>query len=57
MFPEEHIDERDNLDVAEDADRFGVHNDEIAVPNFDAQELEPANDEQAHEPEAKNNAK
>ena len=38
---EKHIDERDNLHVAEDAaDRFGVHNDEIGVPNLDAQELE-----------------
>ena len=47
--PEEHIDERENLDAAEDAaDRFGVHNDEIRAPNLDAQKVEHANDEQAH---------
>ena len=39
------------------ADRFGVHNDEIGVHNLDVQELEPANDEQAHEPEAEDDAK
>ena len=55
--PVEHIDERDNVDVAEDATyRFGVHNDEIGAPNLDDQEVEPANDEQAHEPKAKNGA-
>ena len=55
--PEGHIDERDNLDVAKDAaDRFGVHDDEIGAPNLDAQEVEPANDEQAREAKAKNAA-
>ena len=49
---EKQIDERDNLDVAEDvADRFWIHYDEISAPNL---ELDPANDEQAHEPEAAN---
>ena len=47
------FDERDNRNVAEDAaDRFGVHNDEIGAPNLDAQDVEPANDEQAREPKA-----
>ena len=50
-------DNRDNLDVAEDAaDHFKVHNDEIGAPYLDAQEIELANDEQVREPEAENDA-
>ena len=41
--PEEHIDERDNRDVAEDAaDRFGVHNDEIDVAKWQLQDVNQA---------------
>ena len=55
--PEKHIEKRDNLDVAEDAaDRFGIHNDKIGAPNLDAKEVEPANDEQARQPETENDA-
>ena len=56
-FPGRTHNECDDLDVAEAAeDHFGRHNDDIGAANLDAQEIKPANDQQARKSEDKNDA-